>query len=226
VFEVEFEESNTLSSEANTFLECFPPRIQLGQAAAVCCRVSMADQTCAGQERQLWAFARKAHRIVDAWKKTAKEGRAERKQVLLPPRPVARVWCGFQFALITCFLVATPILAATHDSPLPSDAQIRQMLVTRIDVQHRGTGAILVIVTPTGLRTIAYGSVAKGDKRPVDGDTVFGVASITKLFTALLLTDMARHGEVGLADPAGQDLPAMENRSRSSILRPTQPACR
>jgi D-alanyl-D-alanine-carboxypeptidase/D-alanyl-D-alanine-endopeptidase len=36
--------------------------------------------------------------------------------------------------------------------------------------------------------------------------TVFDVASITKIFTALLLADMVRHGELGLDDPAAQDL--------------------
>jgi len=35
-------------------------RVQLGQAAALYCRVSTADQTCARQERDLRAFARKA----------------------------------------------------------------------------------------------------------------------------------------------------------------------
>ena len=47
-------------------------RVQLGQAAALYCRVSTADQTCARQERDLRAFAKKAgYKVVGVWKETA-----------------------------------------------------------------------------------------------------------------------------------------------------------
>jgi putative DNA-invertase from lambdoid prophage Rac len=58
----------------------------LGQSAAIYCRVSTADQSCARQERDLKAFARKAgYKIVGVWKETAsgaRDDRAERKKVL------------------------------------------------------------------------------------------------------------------------------------------------
>jgi putative DNA-invertase from lambdoid prophage Rac len=58
----------------------------LGQSAALYCRVSTADQTCAHQERDLRAFAKKAgYRIVGVWKETvsgSKDDRAERKKIL------------------------------------------------------------------------------------------------------------------------------------------------
>ena len=61
-------------------------RVQLGQSAALYCRVSTADQTCARQERDLRAFAKKAgYKVVGVWKETAsgaKQERAERKKVL------------------------------------------------------------------------------------------------------------------------------------------------
>jgi Resolvase, N terminal domain len=61
-------------------------RVQLGQSAALYCRVSTADQTCARQERDLRAFAKKAgYKIVGVWKETAsgaKDDRAQRKEVL------------------------------------------------------------------------------------------------------------------------------------------------
>lgn len=41
----------------------------------------------------------------------------------------------------------------------------------------------------------------------MDGGTVFENGSITKVFTALLLVDMAVHGEVALADPVAKFLP-------------------
>jgi predicted site-specific integrase-resolvase len=61
-------------------------KVQLGQSAALYCRVSTADQTCSRQERDLRAFAKKAgYKVVGVWKETAsgaKDEPAERKKVL------------------------------------------------------------------------------------------------------------------------------------------------
>ncbi len=58
----------------------------MGQAAPLYCRISTAEQTCARQERDLRAFAKKAgYKIVGVWKEIAsgaKQERAERKKVL------------------------------------------------------------------------------------------------------------------------------------------------
>ena len=57
----------------------------MGQSAALYCRVSTVDQTCARQERDLRAFAKKAgYKIVDVWKETASGAKDDRhaRQVL------------------------------------------------------------------------------------------------------------------------------------------------
>jgi len=58
----------------------------LGQRAALYCRVSTGDQSCARQERDLTAFAARAgHEVVGVFKETAsgaKLDRAERKKVM------------------------------------------------------------------------------------------------------------------------------------------------
>ncbi len=58
----------------------------MGQSAALYCRVSTADQSCARQERDLRAFAKKAgYKIVGVWKETAsgaKNDRAKRQEIL------------------------------------------------------------------------------------------------------------------------------------------------
>ena len=59
---------------------------QSAQRAALYCRVSTADQSCARQERDLSAFAERAgYQVVGTFKETAsgvKLDRAERKRVL------------------------------------------------------------------------------------------------------------------------------------------------
>ena len=58
----------------------------MGQRAALYCRVSTADQSCARQERDLDAFAERAgYEVVGTYKETAsgvKLDRAERRKVL------------------------------------------------------------------------------------------------------------------------------------------------
>jgi serine-type D-Ala-D-Ala carboxypeptidase/endopeptidase len=53
--------------------------------------------------------------------------------------------------------------------------------------------------------SVSYGRRAGG---PVSEKTIFEIGSITKLFTALLLSDMANRGEVGLDDAVAALLPA------------------
>jgi putative DNA-invertase from lambdoid prophage Rac len=63
-----------------------PGRVQLGQRAALYCRVSTADQSCARQERDLTAFAHRAgYDVVGVFKETGsglKVDRVERRKVL------------------------------------------------------------------------------------------------------------------------------------------------
>jgi serine-type D-Ala-D-Ala carboxypeptidase/endopeptidase len=67
---------------------------------------------------------------------------------------------------------------------------------------------VVGVIEPKGRRVVAYGSLAKDDKRPLNGDTVFEIGSMTKVFTSLVLMDMAQKGEVALTDPVSKYLPA------------------
>jgi CubicO group peptidase (beta-lactamase class C family) len=81
------------------------------------------------------------------------------------------------------------------------------MLKTRVDRQHWATGIVVGLVTPSGSRTIAYGTAAKDGTQTVDANTVYDIGSITKVFTALALADMVEHREVALGDPVAKFLP-------------------
>jgi len=96
---------------------------------------------------------------------------------------------------------------STTPPALPADAEIRQILVDRIDAQHQSVGIVVGVIGPDGRRVIAYGHLEKGDPRPLDGNTIFEIGSETKVFTSLLLADMAERGEVALDDPVAKYLP-------------------
>ncbi|HEY6344574.1 MAG TPA: serine hydrolase [Bryobacteraceae bacterium] len=91
--------------------------------------------------------------------------------------------------------------------------EIREILAKRIDQQKQAVGIVVGVIEPTGRRVIAYGRLAKGgplgsrDPGTVDGDTIFEIGSITKVFTSLLLADMVNRKEVTLDDPAAKSLP-------------------
>jgi len=97
---------------------------------------------------------------------------------------------------------------STEQFVMPTDAEIRQILVDRIDVQHQSVGIVVGVIGPEGRRVVAYGQLAKGDPRPLGSDTVFEIGSTTKVFTSLLLADMVQRGEVALDDPVAKYLPA------------------
>lgn len=108
---------------------------------------------------------------------------------------------------------------------LPSDTDIRQLLEERVDSlagQEDGLGIIIGVVGPQGRRVISYGHLGLADPRPLDGNTGFEIGSMTKVFTALLLADMVRRGEVALADPVAKYLPTAvsipEHEGRSITL--------
>jgi D-alanyl-D-alanine-carboxypeptidase/D-alanyl-D-alanine-endopeptidase len=119
---------------------------------------------------------------------------------------------------LACFLfcvgqMQTPVSRAATVEIAPravtlSDSEIRRILMDRIDVQKQGVGIVIGIIEPHKRRVIAYGSLEKGDPRTLDGDTLFEIGSITKVFTALLAADMAQRNELRLDDPIAKYLPA------------------
>jgi CubicO group peptidase (beta-lactamase class C family) len=71
------------------------------------------------------------------------------------------------------------------------------------------------VIGPEGRRIVAAGSTGANDPRPVDGDTVYEIGSITKVFTSLLLADMVERGEVAVDDPVAKYLPGVKVPERN-----------
>jgi D-alanyl-D-alanine-carboxypeptidase/D-alanyl-D-alanine-endopeptidase len=99
------------------------------------------------------------------------------------------------------------VAQSSTNSPIPPDSEIRQILADRIDKDRQSVGVVIGVIEPAGRRVVAYGSLDKGDKRPLDGDTIFEIGSVTKVFTSLLLADMVQRGEVAFTDPVAKYLP-------------------
>jgi CubicO group peptidase (beta-lactamase class C family) len=87
-----------------------------------------------------------------------------------------------------------------------SAGEIREILVRRIDHHKQAVGIAAGVIDPNGRRLAAYGTLAHGDPRTVDGDTIFEIGSVSKVFTSLLLADMVNRNQVALDDPAAKYL--------------------
>lgn len=103
---------------------------------------------------------------------------------------------------------------------LPPDSAIRALLSERM--AKNGVGIVVGVIDSNGQRVFSYGRSGAPNGRPLDGDTVFQIGSITKPFTSLLLADMVVRGEVELDDSASNYLPPdvhMPQKGRPITLR-------
>lgn len=109
-------------------------------------------------------------------------------------------------AAATAFALSVPAHAQPHEPEwrIPADHEIAALIADRI-APRREQGIVIGVLDPAGRRAISAGPAAG---RPFDGDTVFEIGSISKVFTALILADMAVKGEVALDAPAETYLPS------------------
>jgi CubicO group peptidase (beta-lactamase class C family) len=102
-------------------------------------------------------------------------------------------------------------LAAAQSAPMarsfPPDSVVLEIIKQRVD-GGRVAGIVVGLLAPDGTRRIvAYGDPGPGQP-PLDGNSVFEIGSMTKVFTGTLLAQMTLDGEVGLDDPLATFLPA------------------
>jgi serine-type D-Ala-D-Ala carboxypeptidase/endopeptidase len=105
---------------------------------------------------------------------------------------------------VTCLVCSSA--AAGEPEPVLTDAALQQILQERIKAKKM-VGLVVGRLQGTNRSIVAAGTMAVTNNRPVDGDTVFEIGSITKVFTGTLLADMANRGEVQPNDPAAKYLP-------------------
>lgn len=92
--------------------------------------------------------------------------------------------------------------------PALSEDAIRRLLVDRVDERRLSVGMGVGVTEANSHRFVAYGCRDTCGGSPVNEKTLFEIGSITKLFTALLFSDMAVRGEVRLDEPVAELLPA------------------
>jgi CubicO group peptidase (beta-lactamase class C family) len=114
--------------------------------------------------------------------------------------------------------------AGDRSSRLTDQDEVKALLVKLVDEEKRVPGIVVGMIAndPQERWVVGYGRLNDADNRVPDGDTVFQIDSITKVFTGTLLTQAVVTGEVKLDDPISLYLPegvvAPEYKGRSITL--------
>ncbi len=107
-------------------------------------------------------------------------------------------------AIAVATALGTATLGAQQRAAIPDDV----LANVRARVDARWAPSIVIgVVDSAGARYFAYGRAAVEGGAPVDQRTIYEIGSITKVFTAVVLADMAVKGEVALDDPVQRYLP-------------------
>ena len=91
----------------------------------------------------------------------------------------------------TLFLSLTALLLLPTCAPLAqtelTDDQIKTILRDRIDVARKSVGIVVGLIDDKGTRIVSYGKPSQDSTQTLNGDSVFEIGSVTKVFTATLL---------------------------------------
>lgn len=103
-------------------------------------------------------------------------------------------------------VIAAQPQAGVAARALPSDADVLALIKQRVD-EKRSAGIVVGLIDAGGaMRVVAYGDPGPGQP-PLDGNSVFEIGSISKVFTATVLAEMVQQGKLRLEDPAQRFLP-------------------
>ena len=106
-------------------------------------------------------------------------------------------------------LISQPTAPKSMPSRLPDPNEVKKLLVQVVDVEKRVPGIVvgMIAADPQERWVVGYGRLSATDERVPDGDTVFELASIGKVFTGTLLAQAVVYGDVQLDDPISMYLP-------------------
>ncbi|MEO6211660.1 MAG: serine hydrolase domain-containing protein, partial [Gemmatimonadaceae bacterium] len=109
-------------------------------------------------------------------------------------------------AVVPCARAQHSSVPATRASGFPSDSAVLAIIRQRV-AEKRSAGIVVGMLDSDGsTRIVGFGDPGAGQP-PLDGNTVFEIGSITKVFTATVLAQLVQEGTLHLDDSAQEFLP-------------------
>lgn len=102
---------------------------------------------------------------------------------------------------------ATPSEKDNLTSTFEITDEIKALINERVDKNKTNAAIAIGFIDPNGNQFYAHGKWSNTSNATVDENTVFSIASITKVFTTTLLADMVNKGLINLDDPIEKYLP-------------------
>ncbi len=109
------------------------------------------------------------------------------------------------FAFAVAFVFATMTIATAEDDV---EGLVRMRLDPVVGPAESIRACTVGVVFQGQSHTFGFGSLDPDSNRVADGQTLYEIGSVTKLFTGLLLADMVLRGEVAASDSLADLLPA------------------
>ena len=108
--------------------------------------------------------------------------------------------------LLLAFALALPATAMAQNRFTDSDADAVKTFL-HAEFATGNSGMVIGLVDKDGSQVFGVGKLDNGTDQEVNGDTVFQIDSVTKVFTALLALELAQRGEFKLDDPVAEYCP-------------------
>src|SRR5437667_8892242 len=131
-----------------------------------------------------------------------------------PMRAGASVLVGVALLIAAC---SRPGSTAGSSALKPIDPAALQTMVDTTAKELLIPGAVVLLRTPQGEFTVAYGTTLLGATSPPRADTHFRIASNTKTMTAAVIVLLAQEGKLSLDDPVSKYVPGVPNGDKITI---------
>ncbi|WP_414584780.1 serine hydrolase [Scytonema sp. PCC 10023] len=109
--------------------------------------------------------------------------------------------------IVILFITGISIQPLLASGNIPSHTEIQAILQQRIDKEKQSVGIVVGFINPKGSTIVSYGKLNQTSSRQPDGNTVFEIGSVSKVFTSLVLADMVERKQLSLQDPISKFLP-------------------
>src|SRR5687767_14360227 len=101
------------------------------------------------------------------------------------------------------------------------DAAKLDLLFDRLLEKNKGMGGLTVARDGKIVysRSFGYSQITDTEKRPLNADTKYRIASITKTYTAVMIFQLVEEGRLKLTDTLDKFFPQVPNASRITIAQ-------